>query len=134
MAPSGVASEVTQFLDETSGGRSKRFVFQDLNFEFATTHLTPTSIATIDHLADALKAHPAATIEIEGHTDSIGMPAANQRISLERADAVRSALVARGVAADRITTKGLGDEQPLASNDTAEGRAKNRRTEVIVTR
>jgi outer membrane protein OmpA-like peptidoglycan-associated protein len=129
-----LVAEVEQFLESTGGEGSKHFVLEDLNFEFATTHPTPKSLATIDELAKVLKAHPGARIEVQGHTDNVGLPAANQRMSLERANAVKSALVTRGVSADHVTTKGLGEAQPLASNDTPEGRAKNRRTEIVVTR
>jgi outer membrane protein OmpA-like peptidoglycan-associated protein len=125
---------VEEFLQAPGGEASKHFVLEDLNFEFATTHLTPKSLATLDQLATALKAHPDAHIEVQGHTDNIGLPAANQRMSLDRANAVKGALVARGVSSDHVTAKGFGQEQPLATNDTPEGRAKNRRTEIVVTR
>jgi outer membrane protein OmpA-like peptidoglycan-associated protein len=127
-------ADVQAFLESMGAGASKHFVLEDLNFEFATTHPTPKSLATLDQLARVLKAHPDARIEVQGHTDNVGLPAANQKMSVERANAVKSALVTRGVAADHVTTKGLGEAQPLASNDTPEGRAKNRRTEIVVTR
>ena len=94
----------------------------------------PGSTRTLDEVATVLKAYPEAEVVVEGHTDATGVPADNQRLSLERADAVKSALVARGVSADRIKTAGLGQDRPVASNGTVEGRAKNRRTELVVTR
>jgi outer membrane protein OmpA-like peptidoglycan-associated protein len=124
---------VEEFLESKGTGASKHFVLEDLNFEFATTHLTSKSVATVDQLAQVLKAHPDARIEVQGHTDNVGQPAANQHMSLQRANAVKSALTARGVSADHVTTKGLGEEHPIAPNDTPEGRAKNRRTEIVVT-
>jgi OOP family OmpA-OmpF porin len=70
---------------------------------------------------------------LTGHTDNTGTPEANQKLSLDRADAVSQMLVTGGVAADRITTAGYGQDRPIASNDTEEGRAKNRRLELTVT-
>jgi OmpA-OmpF porin, OOP family len=133
-ASAPVVAELSQFLEGSGGEPSRRFAFDDLNFEFATTDMTSSSLATLDHLAQLLKAHPTAEVVVEGYTDDIGLPAANERLSLQRAEAVKNALVARGADADRITTRGLGQEQPRASNDTAEGRAQNRRTELVVKR
>jgi outer membrane protein OmpA-like peptidoglycan-associated protein len=132
-ASSGVG-ELNQYLDATTGEASKRFVLEDMTFEFATTHLMPKSLATLDQLAQTLRAHPNAHVRIEGHTDDLGLPAANEKMSIARANAVKNALVARGVSGDRITTNGLGQADPIAPNDTAAGRAKNRRIEVVVTR
>jgi outer membrane protein OmpA-like peptidoglycan-associated protein len=129
-----VGHEMAIFLGSSGGEPSQRFVFDHLNFEFATTNMTPDSLSTVDGVAEVLKAYPAARILIEGHTDATGVPEANERLARARAEAVKSALVARGVSADRITTAGMGQEHPLAANDTQEGRAKNRRTEIVVTR
>ena len=81
----------------------------------------------------ALKAHPNAQIQLDGHTDNTGNPQANQQLSLARANAVKAMLVSDGIDANRISTAGYGQDRPLASNDSAEGRAKNRRTELTVT-
>ena len=70
-------------------------------------------------------------VEIEGHTDSTGNAAHNLDLSQLRAKTVRAALVAAGIAADRLTTAGLGQTEPVASNDTEAGRAQNRRVEVV---
>jgi outer membrane protein OmpA-like peptidoglycan-associated protein len=131
--PSAVA-ELSQFLDGAGGEPSKGFTLSDLNFELGTTNLTPGSLTTLEGVARVLAAHPGAQIRLEGHTDALGLPEANERLSLQRANAVKEALVARGVAADSITTLGFGQDQPLAPNDTAEGRARNRRIELIITR
>jgi OOP family OmpA-OmpF porin len=85
-------------------------------------------------VADLLRQNPSATIVVEGHTDSTGVPADNLLLSRQRAAAVKNALVARGVSPDRITTKGYGQDRPIASNDTEQGRARNRRTEIVLTR
>jgi outer membrane protein OmpA-like peptidoglycan-associated protein len=68
---------------------------------------------------------------VTGYTDSVGSDAYNLRLSERRANTVREALVAEGIAADRITTKGMGESNPVASNDTAAGRAQNRRVDIV---
>ncbi|HEX7706813.1 MAG TPA: OmpA family protein [Thermoanaerobaculia bacterium] len=84
-------------------------------------------------IADQLRNNPDVRIAIEGHTDSVGSEELNQRLSERRATAVRDYLVSRGLPAERMTTTGLGQNAPVASNDTAAGRQQNRRVELIVT-
>lgn len=84
----------------------------------------------IDAIARVLKDHPQARVLVEGFTDSRGGMAVNQRLSAERAESVKQALVERGIDGSRIETAGRGSEQAIASNDTAEGRAQNRRVEL----
>jgi OmpA-OmpF porin, OOP family len=110
----------------------KRIVFDHLNFDSATTNLTPESNATVSNLVAIMKCYPTMQIRLEGHTDSTGDPAANKTLSLERANAIRDLVVQGGVDPSRIATDGWGQEKPIASNDTEEGKAKNRRTECIV--
>lgn len=83
-------------------------------------------------VASLLALYPDAAIIVEGHTDTIGTTETNQRLSEERAESVRSALIVHGVASDRITARGYGEERPLADNGTAEGRARNRRAEIVI--
>jgi OOP family OmpA-OmpF porin len=104
-----------------------------LNFAFGSARPTTESESTLDEIAAALNAHPKATIRVESHTDSVGTPEANLNLSQARADAIKNELVDRGVDAGRIETAGMGQELPVASNDTPEGRAANRRTEIVVT-
>jgi K(+)-stimulated pyrophosphate-energized sodium pump len=73
-------------------------------------------------------------VQLEGHTDNTGDPEANKKLSVDRAEAVKALLVAGGIDAARIKTAGWGQEKPIASNDTEEGKAKNRRTELTVTK
>jgi OOP family OmpA-OmpF porin len=110
----------------------RRFVFEDLNFEAGSTLLTPESVATVRSLVAVLKAYSAVSVALEGHTDSAGDPAANKKLSLDRALAVKELMVAGGIGESRITWAGYGHEKPVASNDTEQGRAKNRRLELIV--
>jgi OOP family OmpA-OmpF porin len=110
----------------------KTFVFDHLNFDTATTRLTPESNPTVTNLIAIMKCYPTMQVQLEGHTDSTGDAAANKQLSVARANAIRDLLVAGGVDTSRITTEGYGADKPIASNDTDEGRAKNRRTELVV--
>jgi len=110
----------------------KRFVFDNLNFETGSTKLTPESAPTVESLVVILKAYPNVAVRLEGHTDSTGDADANKKLSLDRAIAVREIMIARGIADARIGTDGYGPEKPIAPNETEEGRAKNRRTELVV--
>jgi outer membrane protein OmpA-like peptidoglycan-associated protein len=110
----------------------KRFLFDNLNFETGTTKLTPESLPTLDSLVAILKAYPPVSVGLEGFTDNTGDVAANQKLSLDRAEAVKSQMVGRGIDGGRISTAGFGADKPVASNDTDDGRAKNRRLELVV--
>ena len=104
----------------------------DVLFEFGKANLLPTAGQRLDQLADFLKQYPDRKLIIEGHTDSVGSDAANQALSERRAQAVQQALVGRGVDPARITARGYGKAYPVASNATPEGRALNRRVEVVI--
>lgn len=126
--------QFTTFLASTPDtSLPKRFVFDELNFETGTTALTPPSHATVDQLAIVLKAYPGVQVMVEGHTDSTGDAAQNKKLSEDRAAAVKARLVEQGgLGTGRISTAGYGQERPLASNDSEGGRARNRRTELVV--
>jgi outer membrane protein OmpA-like peptidoglycan-associated protein len=95
--------------------------------------LLPGALVKLNDVADALiKGNPDSNLTIEGHSDSQGQRDYNVELSQKRAEAVKMQLVARGVAADRIKTVGIGPERPIADNKTAEGRANNRRVEIVV--
>ncbi len=95
--------------------------------------LLPAARTRLKQVADALmKGDPNTTFVVEGHTDSRGSKELNQVLSLNRANAVRDYLVERGVPAERITAEGHGAERPIADNSSAEGRANNRRVEIVV--
>jgi OmpA-OmpF porin, OOP family len=112
----------------------RTFVFDNLNFDSATTNLTAPSRSTVDNLVTIMKACPEAEVQLAGHTDNTGDPAANKTLSTNRAVAIKDMLVAGGVAPDRISTIGYGEDKPIASNDTPDGKARNRRTELVVLR
>ena len=95
--------------------------------------LLPAAQAKLSQVAEALlKGDPDTTFVVEGHTDTQGKPGANQELSVNRANAVRNDLIVHGIAADRITAEGHGSDQSIADNKTAEGRANNRRVEIVV--
>ena len=110
----------------------KDIVFDHLNFDSATTRLTPESDPTVSNLVAIMKCYPAMKVRLEGYTDSTGDPVANKQLSLNRANAISALLAQDGIDPSRISTDGWGDEKPIASNDTEEGRARNRRTELVV--
>lgn len=96
--------------------------------------LLPDAQARLDQVAEALLTSPNRGLVIEGHTDSEGSDEDNMALSQRRADAVRTYLIGRGYAADRIVAQGLGEGRPIAGNDTPEGRSNNRRVEIIIQR
>jgi len=102
-----------------------------INFDTGKATIKSDSDKTLDDAAAALKAAPNLKIEVGGHTDNVGTPQANEKLSGERAQAVMAALVKRGVAANRLTAKGYGQTAPIADNRTEDGRAKNRRVELV---
>lgn len=105
------------------------------NLFFATnkTYILPQSEQAMSDLAHFLTENQGVTIHITGHTDAVGTDEANQILSEGRANAVKADLVKRGIAAERITTEGKGEKEPVANNDTEEGRALNRRVEFTIT-
>ena len=104
----------------------------DVLFETGETDLRSEAMESLVEVVDLLQSEPDKQIRIEGHTDSTGNEEANLLISQQRADAVLEALVSLGVDADRVTSVGMGQDFPIASNDTEDGRAQNRRVDVIL--
>jgi cytochrome c oxidase subunit 2 len=104
-----------------------------IEFESGSTELTSSSTFQLNDLAEILSKYATMRIEVGGHTDNVGNPAANRALSQARANAVKEYLVGKGVTADRVTAVGYGDTKPLETNDTDEGRQKNRRTEFTIT-
>jgi len=104
----------------------------DVLFDSGRAELKSGAMRTIDQLATFLRENPERTVTAEGYTDSVGSEAFNLGLSQRRANAVRSALTDRGIDSSRIIASGFGEANPVASNDTAEGRQRNRRIEVVI--
>lgn len=101
-------------------------------FDFDKWEIKPESYPIIDEIVDQMLSRPKLRLEIQGHTDNIGTIEYNQNLSEKRAKAIYNALVERGVEAKRLRWRGFGMSQPIAPNDTEEGRAKNRRTQFVI--
>lgn len=108
---------------------SERIVLRGVKFRTGSSRIEPKSYPIIDRAAQILKTNPHLKVEVQGYTDSVGSVSSNVRLSQARAKAVYDYLVKNGIAADRLSYKGYGPKNPIATNDTAEGRAENRRIE-----
>ena len=106
------------------------FTLTGVTFETSSSVIRPSSYGKLDEVAEALKANPDVRVEISGHTDNVGSDEGNLTLSQARAESVRRYFIEKGVAADRMEAKGYGETKPVATNDTAEGRAENRRVEM----
>ncbi|HEY0939165.1 MAG TPA: OmpA family protein [Steroidobacter sp.] len=130
------ATTLEQELAELKAKKTDRgmvLTLGDVLFDTGLATLKPGAYATIDRLAAVLKEAPDRKVTIEGHTDSVGSEDFNQGLSERRAAAVQTALLERGVRSDQITALGKGEAFPIASNDDAAGRQRNRRVEMIFT-
>jgi len=107
------------------------FIALDVHFATGKADILPESQPLIVQIVTLLRKRPALKIGVEGHTDNTGTPAANRQLSLARAQSVVAALTAAGIGANRLTPAGFGQDKPIADNRTEEGRAKNRRVELV---
>lgn len=107
-------------------------VLKNVFFDVNKAELKPESMIELDKVVQLLKENPTIKIEIDGHTDNVGKPADNLTLSNNRAKAVINYFLYKGVAADRLSSKGFGETKPVADNTSEQGRAKNRRTELKV--
>ena len=110
----------------------KAFVFDRLHFDYSTAQLSTEAALTVDELSTILNAYPSADVRLDGYTHGVGSAEDNKRLALDRVAAVREVLTKGGIGASRVTIAGYGQEYPLASNETEEGRAKNWRLELVV--
>ncbi len=130
-AAGSVGQQMKDFIEGDASGDAT-FKFNNLNFNTGSAQIKEASMTEIDNLAAILKAYEGVSITVEGHTDADGDDASNMTLSQSRADAVKARLMNDGIAGDRIMTKGYGETRPVGSNETAEGKAMNRRIEVKI--
>jgi outer membrane protein OmpA-like peptidoglycan-associated protein len=102
-----------------------------INFDTGKSIIRDESIPIIDQIVQMMKSNPDLKIGVEGHTDNVGTPASNKTLSEARAKSVVSAIVTQGISADRLSPIGFGQDKPVADNNTEEGRAQNRRVELV---
>ncbi|WP_096663388.1 OmpA family protein [Polaromonas sp. AET17H-212] len=119
-------------VSQTADNRLKLDIPSDISFATGRSDVNSTFAPILNQFASSLNQNPVTTVTIIGHTDSTGSDAINNPLSIDRANSTRNYLVARGVAGNRIATDGRGSREPIADNNTNEGRAKNRRVEIYV--
>jgi len=108
-----------------------KFVTNGIKFDVNKATIKPESMGTINYVVKMMTEHPELKFSVEGHTDSDGETAANQRLSEARAKSVVDAMTKAGISANRLSSKGHGESKPMNSNDTPEGKAQNRRVEFV---
>jgi OOP family OmpA-OmpF porin len=111
----------------------KKIVLRGVNFDFNKANIRADAAGILREAAAILKENPKVKVSVEGHTDAIGSDEYNLKLSLRRATAVKQFLAKEGVEDSRLTVRGFGKTQPVASNDTEDGRAQNRRVELKIT-
>ena len=119
-------------VSQTSDNRLKLDVPADVSFDTGRADIKSNFRPVLEQFANTLQDNPATTVTIIGHTDSTGGDAVNQPLSVERAARTRDYLAMRGVSPNRISIDGRGEREPVASNNDAGGRARNRRVEIYV--
>ncbi|MBO9678817.1 OmpA family protein [Paenacidovorax monticola] len=119
-------------VSQTADNQLKLDIPSDISFDTGRSDIKSNFGPILERFAEGLRNNPEAEVRIVGHTDSTGSDAINNPLSLNRAESTRNYLTARGVSGARIQVEGRGSHQPVASNDTAEGRAHNRRVEIFV--
>lgn len=129
------AEQLQRELGELKAQQTERglvLTLSDVLFEFDKATLKPGAQRTMDKLNEFLQEYPNRTVLIEGFTDSVGSETYNLGLSQRRAEAVKDALLMRGIQSDRIMTRGYGEQYPVANNDSAAGRQLNRRVEIVL--
>jgi outer membrane protein OmpA-like peptidoglycan-associated protein len=124
--------QLNTILQTRDSARGLIMNMSDVLFDFGKYTLKPEAREKLAKVSGILLAYPGLSIEVDGHTDNVGSDAFNQRLSEERANAVREYLVQQGVSLNAVSAKGFGKTAPIASNDTPTGRAQNRRVELVV--
>ena len=110
----------------------EKIVLRNIFFDSNKFDLKPESNSELEKLVEILSKNPTMKVEISGHTDNVGNKAANKTLSENRSKSVVAFLISKGISSDRLSSKGYGDEKPIDTNDTEQGRANNRRTEMVI--
>jgi OmpA-OmpF porin, OOP family len=129
----GIESNLLNFIADGKVDKTTWFNFDRINFETGSSNLTAESVEQVKNVSEILSAYPNVKLKIGGYTDNTGSAAGNLKLSNDRANAVMNSIVANGISAGRLSAEGYGSEHPVATNDTEEGRAQNRRIAVRVT-
>jgi len=130
-----VESSLLKFIQSDKAvNKDTWFDFDRLLFETGSANLEPNSMEQLENVAEILKAYPAVSVKLGGYTDNTGDAAANLKLSSERAQSVKKSLSDLGIKSSRLESEGYGEEHPVASNDTEQGRAQNRRISIRVTK
>lgn len=127
-ATHGTGIAVTQ----TQDNQLKLDIPSDISFAVGRSDIQPNFAPMLDRFAESLRNNPNTDVRIIGHTDNTGSAAVNDPLSLDRAASTRNYLMSRGVDGRRIAIEGMGERQPIATNETAQGRSRNRRVEIYV--
>jgi outer membrane protein OmpA-like peptidoglycan-associated protein len=132
----GVERKLLAFIEDKSKPVDKKtwFTFDRLDFETGSATLRPTSAEQLRNIAEIMKAYPKVALKLGGYTDNVGNPDDNLKLSKLRAQNTMQELVKSGVDAKRLEAEGYGEKFPVADNSTEDGRAKNRRIDILVTR
>jgi OOP family OmpA-OmpF porin len=130
----GFLDSLAAFLAAKNAAPGTSFTFDDLQFETGSSTLSASSARQLEQLASVLRAYPNVAVNVGGHTDNAGDAEANRKLSADRAVAVQQALVGMGIPAARVSAEGYGPDKPVAPNDTEEGRTKNRRVDLMVSK
>lgn len=132
----GIESKLIGFIEDRARpvNDTTWFDFDRLTFSTGSARILPESQDQLDNIVSVLKAYPRVNVKVGGYTDNVGGASTNLRLSQRRADAVRNAIVAKGIAGGRLQAEGYGEKHPVADNSTEEGRARNRRIALRVTK
>jgi len=136
VAPNGVERRLVSFIDDQGRRVDKEtwFTFDRLEFDTGSAALAPSSQPQIHNIAEILRCYPNVTVKFGGYTDNTGDPTANQRLSQARAESAKQAIVSQGIDPARIEAEGYGQEHAVANNGTDDGRQRNRRIDILVTK
>ncbi len=130
--PYRIEANLIPVSDPQVADSSEAIVLENVFFESGSSALLPESEHELKHLVQLMEDNPDISISIHGHTDNVGSPDDNQVLSLDRSESIKNYLVQSGVGGSRIACKGFGETRPIDTNDTEEGRSRNRRSEFII--